>query len=69
MKAFPVPTARVDTGMDLRDYFAAAAIPVAFDYVSASRFDVPKVEIPKRVAVICYDLADAMMERRNGPVR
>lgn len=68
MKAFPNGMITDDRGvvvssqpgMDLRDYFAAQALNglasiTGVDWGSKAE-----------VARICYDLADAMMEARNG---
>ena len=43
-------------GMDLRDYFAAQAMQ-NFSWIS---------ENDNECAVSCYEIADAMMEARNG---
>jgi hypothetical protein len=64
MKAFPgTPTFDKDAnrtvwqeGMDLRDYFAAKAMQ-NFLWIG---------ENDNECAVLCYEIADAMMEARNG---
>jgi len=55
MKAFP--TVSGQTGMDLRDYFAAAAM----QGLLASDVRAPLDEFVKRA----YEVADAMMEARK----
>jgi hypothetical protein len=55
MKAFP--TVSGQTGMDLRDYFAAAAL----QGLLASDIRAPLDEFVKRA----YEVADAMMEART----
>ena len=67
MKAFPgTPTFDQDAnrtvwqeGMDLRDYFAASALPAILDneYPLKSAYD---------IAEKSYIIADKMMEVRNG---
>jgi len=54
-KAFPNPHLRDDSGMTLRDYFAAKALPQCFA-VSAT------TDIAAREA---YRMADAMMKARE----
>ena len=64
MKAFPgTPTFDQDAnrtvwqeGMDLRDYFAGLAMQ-NFSWIG---------ENDTECAVSCYEIADAMMEARNG---
>ena len=72
MKAFPTPTfsindeARVtavggEGGMDLRDYFAAAALPMAIKEMNdAESFNI------NDAAILAYDYADAMMKAREA---
>ena len=72
MKAFPTPTfsindeARVtavggEGGMDLRDYFAAAALPMAIQEMNeAESFDL------NDAATMAYHYADAMMKAREA---
>ncbi len=80
MKAFPVAMMEGkedDLGMDLRDYFAAKAIPIAYKHYKewlkidckeylvwngGSRQSDVNVEM---IAERCYSLADAMMKARN----
>jgi len=51
-------------GMDLRDYFAAKAIPrmVSLCQDRDGGWD------PVAVAVGCYEIADAMIEARKQPI-
>lgn len=71
MKAFPTPTfsindeARVTSvggegGMELRDYFAAKALPIAIQEMNeAESYDL------NDSAILAYHYADAMMRARN----
>ena len=59
MKAFPNMAGQ--TGMDLRDYFAAQAMQGLIAHFDFVRFR----DDPKRVAMWAYDAADAMMEVRE----
>jgi len=67
MQAFPFqhkdPTTgltNISTGMTLRDYFAAKAMPQAFKEVEeAENYNIMDV------AAIAYQYADAMMEARK----
>jgi hypothetical protein len=86
MKAFPQSEATMhidlpietQQGMDLRDYFAAKAMPMIFKFVEkqitedGSSFEVEDIVrenyISSEMAVVaeyCYILADAMMEARK----
>ena len=72
MKAFPTPTfsinneARVtavggEGGMDLRDYFAAQALPMAIQEMNeAESYDI------NDAAIVAYQYADAMMRAREA---
>jgi hypothetical protein len=72
MKAFPTPTfsinneARVtavggEGGMDLRDYFAAKALPMAIQEMNeAESYDI------NDAAIVAYQYADAMMRARES---
>ena len=72
MKAFPTPTfsindaARVtavggEGGMDLRDYFAAAALPMAMkECCDAESYNI------NDAATMAYHYADAMMDARQS---
>jgi hypothetical protein len=58
--AFPHPSGLLNTGMTLRDYFAATAM----QGILASW---PKDTcMYKEVAAISYEMADEMLEARNG---
>jgi len=72
MKAFPTPAfsindaARVtavggEGGMDLRDYFAAAALPMAIKEMN----DAESYNI-NDAATLAYHYADAMMDARQS---
>ena len=72
MKAFPTPAfsindeARVtavggEGGMDLRDYFAAAALPMAIKEMN----DAESYNI-NDAAIMAYQYADAMMDARQS---
>jgi hypothetical protein len=86
MKAFPQneATMHIDLpletqqGMDLRDYFAAKAMPMAFKFAKDSIENdggIFEIGDPERdgdmssgiavVAEYCYIFADAMLEARN----
>ena len=60
MQAFPNPHLTHQTGMLLRDYFAAKAMQglIAAD----TGFTMPSA----RIAELAYDQADAMLEARNA---
>ena len=72
MKAFPTPAfsindeARVtavggEGGMDLRDYFAAAALPMAIKEMNeAESYNI------NDAAIVAYQYADAMMDARQS---
>jgi hypothetical protein len=72
MKAFPTPAfsisdeARVtavggEGGMDLRDYFAAAALPMAIKEMNdAETYNI------NDAATLAYHYADAMMDARQS---
>jgi hypothetical protein len=72
MKAFPTPAfsindeARVtavggEGGMELRDYFAAAALPMAIKEMN----DAESYNI-NDAAIVAYQYADAMMDARQS---
>ena len=70
MKAFPNHRSE---GMDLRDYFAAKALPVIFEMIafnhkkSSSDFEWEYDEEDfKSLANMAYDAADAMMKEREN---
>ena len=62
--AFPRPSSGVDqyaqTGMTLRDYFAAAVLN---GFLTGDRIDIPH---PESFAKWCYEMADAMMKAREA---
>ena len=82
MKAFPFnfrdkeTQLVVEPGMDLRDYFAARAIPISyqiwkdyfFSYENDSRYKTSSFQMdekyPDLIADTAYELADAMMKSR-----
>ena len=50
----------INMGMDLRDYFAAAALPMAIQEMNeAESYDI------NDAAIVAYQYADAMMKERN----
>lgn len=72
MKAFPNVTN--EKGMDLRDYFAAQALPLAMKWVEHNyiremndkwSWDTED-EDEREIAEIAYHIADAMMEARGA---
>ena len=75
MKAFPLKAVNKfddQEGMELRDYFAAKALPVIFEMIafnhkkSSSDFEWEYDEEDfKSLANMAYDAADAMMEARK----
>ena len=85
MKAFPTTYRNYDesishdcTGMDLRDYFAAKAMPMSFKFAKKCMendgiiFEISDIEreneISAEIAVVaeyCYIFADAMLEARK----
>ena len=61
----PVTQSEHDPGMELRDYFAAAAIPVA--YTIMARNIAPYDPTPDEIAKYAGRIADAMIaERATG---
>ena len=62
--AFPNPNRTDQTGMTLRDYFAAqVAVGVMSDYWNSDRMKDPTFE---DIAQQAYDLADAMLKAREA---
>ncbi len=57
-KAFPNPHRTDETGMTLRDYFAAKAM-------AARGFTVRPYDTTEETAKDCYRMADAMMKARK----
>ena len=70
MKAFPNMTNQ--QGMDLRDYFATAALPVAFSMVKEVHaiyhkgYEWDYEHDCENIADIAYCFADAMLKAREG---
>jgi hypothetical protein len=63
MKAFPTHR---EEGMELRDYFAAAALPaVITDPDTQKTAQIIKQEFQLCAAVIAYRMADAMISARE----
>jgi hypothetical protein len=71
MKAFPDSHMCNNEGMDLRDYFAAKAMPLAIDRLSQNfqrnfgddwGFD---AEDSITISEIAYEIADEMMKQRK----
>jgi hypothetical protein len=64
MKAFPITdgTWLKEKGMDLRDYFAAKAMQGMFANSSTQKIE--RKDLPL-FALVCYEMADAMMEARS----
>lgn len=52
-------------GMTLRDYFAAKALPLAWDAMKEGYFDYEEDSLNLDVAVCAYQMADAMLEARR----
>ena len=71
--AFPAPAASMEhygkadgyTGMSLRDYFAAKALPVAWQAFENGYFDSAEDSINANVATCAYQMADAMIAARG----
>ena len=58
--------APADTGMTLRDYFAAAAIPIAVATVDKAGHIIPEeIDTAEFIAKTVYMIADAMLAARN----
>ena len=55
-----------DQGMTLRDYFAAKAIPTAWDAYDKGYFSCESDDANKNIARCAYKLADAMLEARKA---
>ncbi len=71
MKAFPYEESYNHTGMDLRDYFAATAMPMLLQIFrddlmkDGESFDYSEIEF-NMIAEWAYKQADAMMKARNA---
>jgi hypothetical protein len=67
--AFPVPEPGVETGLTVRDYFAAAALPALIDAAKFERFDLTVGMVRKAcddAAMRSYQIADAMLRARGA---
>lgn len=65
--AFPVPEPGLETGMTLRDYFAAQALPAIIStYVEANGRCIGTDHFPRNVPILAYQLADAMLKARGA---
>jgi len=68
MKAFPT---HKEEGMDLRDYFAAKAMPLAMEWLKRIYGEELggtwswDAEDAEEIAITAYMMADAMMKARN----
>jgi hypothetical protein len=59
-------TMRTPQGMTLRDYFAAAALPVCLDLqLAATRATGDTTNAARKTAMAAYNLADAMLAERT----
>ena len=69
MKAFPNVTN--EKGMDLRDYFAAQAMPLAIEWLKDNYYKelenkwLWSAEDAEEIAAIAYMMADEMMKERE----
>jgi hypothetical protein len=63
MKAFPIKD--VDHGMDLRDYFAAAALSGGLEQGIEDDMCIKWWHSPNKIAERAYNIADAMMKARK----
>ena len=78
-KAFPNPHLTNETGMTLRDYFAAKALPLAYQFWMKDFYHPDRPDAAVRnedgrddfsdnmqmIAEDCYEMADAMMKARE----
>jgi hypothetical protein len=70
MKAFPNVTN--EKGMDLRDYFAAKAMPLAIEWLKDNYYKelenkwLWSAEDAEEIAAIAYMMADEMMKAREA---
>jgi hypothetical protein len=63
----PSAECRLLETIDLRDYFAAKALPaIASAYVEANGRCIGSEHFPKNVAAHAYTMADAMMKAREA---
>lgn len=68
--AFPIPESTKffpETGMSLRDYFAARVLPVIYTDVitSLTKSGFPSDDWQVGIAIDCYKMADAMLTARD----
>lgn len=63
--AFPIPGYNQPEGMTLRDYFAAKAIHAMGQAIAEAEVKDQDLAI-KAIAVLSYQMADAMLEARKG---
>ena len=67
MKAFPRPAGAAEFGMDLRDYFAAKALPVLYHaQIQYSEFRGYPANWKETLAKDAYAIADEMMKVRES---
>jgi hypothetical protein len=62
--AFPADFQLYSTGMTLRDYFAAAALPAAYSAFDSKYFGNNAADYA--VATAAYQMADAMLKAREA---
>lgn len=67
MKAFPKAHVSEQSGMDLRDYFAAKAMQALVHRADFDENDLDKhlIEWQSAIAIHAYNYADIMMEARK----
>ena len=72
--AFPAPYNNDGVGMSLRDWFAGQALngslasqnPKSFWAFAGNPDETNSDEAKKGIAVLCYEIADAMLKARGG---
>ena len=64
--AFPNPHLRDDSGMTLRDYFAAKAMQAQISMPETLLAIRRKAITPDQICGSCYEWADAMMKAREA---
>lgn len=64
MKAFPKSNLQYQTGMDLRDYFAAHAMVGILNMLKGGNEGL--ITVQESTSKYAYEWADAMMEARNA---
>ena len=66
MKAFPnLDFHKLNQGMDLRDYFAAAALAGGLEQGIEDDMNIKWWHSPKKIAERAYNIADEMMKARE----